>query len=819
MKGIKIQIKGLFNRFSKVLSVHLRSHPYLLFMLTILFLFYLYCLPKTLFSDPYSLLLEDRAGNLLGARVAADGQWRFPPDEVPLPSNYVEALLTFEDKRFFWHPGVDLWSLGGALVANLRAGRIVRGASTLSMQVIRLSRKGKPRTIGEKLIEIILATRLEWRYSKAAILKLYAAHAPFGGNVVGLEAACWRYFGKGPGSLSWAEATLLAVLPNSPALLHPGRSRDKLLNKRNRLLDKLVETGVLDSLTCALAQEEKIPAAPLPLPRLAPHLLDRYHVDWAAGTSDRRVRLTLDPALQQAATDRVRHHHQVLRKNFIHNAAAIILEVESNEILAWVGNAPGAGSRHSEQVNLPMAPRSTGSIMKPFLYCLALQEGLLLPHTLLPDLPVILGDFKPENYQQEYDGVVPASQALVRSLNIPFVHLLKDFGVPKFRYALERAGIRSLRFPASHYGLSLILGGAEASLLELSGVYASMARTLNHYVNSNSRYFSHDYRPPSLEPESVVRQRGVAEPTVFGAGAIWQTFEVMRKLERPGATGGWEQFESGFPVAWKTGTSYGFRDAWAIGVTPRHVVAVWVGNADGEGRPGLIGFQAAAPLLFELFSLLPEHSGWFEKPFDDLQSVIVCPNSGERASPNCPKDTILIPAGPGRRPSCSNHRLVWLDSTGNWQVQRDCAFGEPMERHSFFVLSPAQEYYYRRKHPTYRSLPPWRPDCNTPGLLSDEMQLLYPHADSRIRIPIELDGSQGKVTFRAAHRRREAHVFWYLDANFIKETTEFHEVEVNPSGGLHQLTLIDDTGERLEHSFEIVEKKTKGAVKNRLLDK
>ncbi|HMX40755.1 MAG TPA: penicillin-binding protein 1C, partial [Saprospiraceae bacterium] len=633
-------------------------HPNASVVLAGVFLIWLFCLPRPLFRKPLSTVLEDRHGDLLCARIASDGQWRFPPNDS-LPEKYAAAVIAFEDKRFRWHPGIDPLSLSRAIWHNLTQGRVVSGGSTLTMQVIRMARDNPPRTVGEKLIEAFMATRLELTYSKRHILHLYAANAPFGGNVVGLEAAAWRYYGKNAALLSWAEAATLAVLPNSPALIHPGRNRQALVDKRNRLLQKLRDSGHLSALECELGMEEPLPEQPQPLPQLAPHLLDRLSTGrqpeqflrrpLAAATAH-RFASTLDRQLQQRVTDILVRRQEVYRGNEVHNLAAVVIDVPSGEVLAYVGNVPGAGQQHQEQVDIIAAPRSTGSILKPYLYALALESGDILPNSLLHDVPTQLGDYKPENYYETYDGAVPARRALIRSLNVPFVLLLQQYGLEKFHYNLQRLGISTLSRPPDHYGLTLTLGGAEANLLDITRIYANMGRRLREVYEGPSKH-----RPASTTVE------GILSP-----GAIWHTFQAMQEVERPNSLGEWELFRASRRIAWKTGTSFGFRDAWAAGVTPQYAVGVWAGNADGEGRPGLIGVEMAAPVLFEIFEQLPGGDAWFDPPYDDMAQIAVCRQSGYRAGEHCERDTAWVPKGGLNAPLCPYHQLLHLDASGQW---------------------------------------------------------------------------------------------------------------------------------------------------------
>ncbi|MCB0552887.1 MAG: penicillin-binding protein 1C [Phaeodactylibacter sp.] len=776
-----------------------------------LFLLYWFSLPRPLFDAPTCMVLEDRQGNLLGARIAADGQWRFPEADS-VPDRFAAALVEFEDRRFYYHPGIDPIGLGRALVQNIRNGQIVSGGSTLSMQVVRMARSNPPRTLWQKGIEMVLATRLELGYSKAEILALYAAHAPFGGNVVGLEAASWRYFGKSPELLSWAEAAVLAVLPNSPALIHPGRNRDALLAKRNRLLARLQQTGQIDAFTCELAMAEPLPDAPHPLPRLAPHLLDRAYFEKVATGQYRRsrVRTTLDLPLQRQLTSILEFHQQRLRGSEIHNLAALVIDVETGEVLAYAGNVIGAGATHGEEVDVIKAPRSTGSILKPLLYAMMLQEGDILPQSLAPDVPVQLSGYRPENFNKDYDGAIPARRAIIRSLNVPLVRLLQQYGLEKFHFNLKKLGLSTINHPPDYYGLPLVLGGAEGTLWDITNAYTCMSRMLNHFPEYDAQYDPQDFRPPTYlpVPESArpARERLQSNPSHIGAAAAWFAFDAMQELERPNSEGEWQYFTSSRRIAWKTGTSFGFRDAWAIGVNPRYAVGVWAGNADGEGRPGLVGVQAAAPVLFDIFNRLPGDGAWFRAPYDDMIRLPVCRESGYRNLDICPVDTVWAPAAATRVAACPYHQLIHLDASRQWRVDASCELPSRMQPQAWFVLPPVEEFYYRAKHPGYAPLPPFRADCAASAQSVPAMELIYPKYPTRIYLPVDLDGKLSKTVFTVAHRSPDATIYWHLDNAYIGSTTTFHSFELAPPEGKHVLTLVDEEGRRLEQPFEIIKK-------------
>lgn len=764
---------------------------------------YYFCLPEKLFRERYSTVLLSQEGELLSAAIAADGQWRFPPSEIT-PDKFSTALRVYEDKRFNYHFGVDPIAFVRAMWQNASAGKIVSGGSTITMQVIRLSRNNRSRTVVEKLIELVLATRLEWRYSKAEIMALYAAHAPFGGNVVGLEAACWRYFGRATRELSWAEAALLAVLPNSPSMIHPGRNREALKHKRDALLDKLVAEEIIDQFTCDLAKEEPVPDKPLPLPRHARHLLNRMVKE---GRASSRTISTVNFALQDRVEQQLAMHHLRLSGNKINNLAAIVARVSTGEVVAYAGNV-ASGKFEGQDVDIIASARSTGSILKPFLYAVSLDEGKILPSMLLPDIPVFINGFTPKNFSRDYDGAVPADVALIRSLNVPAVHLLREYRYEKFYDLLRNMGMTTLQRPADHYGLSLILGGAEGTLWDIAGMYASMARTLNnfHKLPGKGRYRVNDYHPLVAVAADTLRPEKLSLPdetSHVSAASIYLTFQALTELYRPGEESGWKQFQSSRKIAWKTGTSFGFRDAWAIGVTPEYIVAVWAGNADGEGRPGLTGTDAAAPVMFDIFSQLDGYS-WFRAPRQEMESAVVCARSGHRISPFCGKaDTVQTVRRGLETRMCPYHRKVYLSPDGRNQVNSECEDLYRAHATNWFVLPPAQEYYYRQKNLSYKSLPAFRPGCPS-ATSATAMELIYPKPGARLFIPRDLSGTPGTAVFQLAHRNPGATVYWHLDGSFISATKKVHQLQLNPAYGKHALTVMDDTGETIELDFEVL---------------
>jgi penicillin-binding protein 1C len=755
--------------------------------------------PLPRFMAPLSTVVEAADGSLLGAKIADDGQWRFP-GSVKVPEKFEKSLLTFEDKWFYFHPGINPVSIFRALASNIKSGKIVSGGSTITMQVARISRGIRPRSYPEKFIEMLSALKLELFKSKRKILQLYCSNAPFGGNTVGLEAAAWRYTGKSPDEITWAEAAALAILPNSPALVYPGRNQQMLKNRRDALLQRLYEKKYFDAMTLALALDEPLPGEPKPLPSKAPHLTDYFLIANRGET----IRTTIDPELQQRATEILNTHQKDLAGNFIYNSACLIVDVETGNVLVYVGNSTlDDGLAHGGDVDIIRSLRSTGSILKPLLYGGMQQSGDILPNTLIADVPTRFPGFSPRNFDQGFSGAVSAGNALSQSLNIPAVKMLQKYNPDKFLDLLHKTGFTTFTKPADYYGLSMILGGGETSLWDLTGVYASLSRILNRY-NNEKKYYKEDYHPPVLIQKPFSESRKVEENAPpLSASAIWLIYEALQKVNRPESESGWQYFSSSPDLAWKTGTSFGFRDGWAVGTTPRYVAGVWVGNATGEGRPGLTGISAAAPILFDLVNLMGS-GPWFKTPFDELTMINVCSKSGYRAGPDC-QETIEIPACLNglRSEACPFHHMIHLNKSKTMQVTSECAPPEEITNESWFVLPPAMEYFYRKKHAEYKTLPPVARGCNADRNIP-VMEFIYPTAGIKIFIPRDQTGKSTRVVTEVAHRNPSKKIFWHLDETYIGTTRFLHQIEMFAGPGNHFLTVVDEDGNSLRCGFTVI---------------
>ena len=765
----------------------------LCFTYTALFFLPLRIIPGNL---PYSYTLYDRTGTLLGAATASDGQWRFSPGNVP--DRFVRAIIAFEDKRFFYHIGVDPIAVVRAAVSNIRAGRIVSGASTLTMQTMRLLAGNQRRTFRQKFRESLLAVLAELRLGKGRILSLYAAHAPFGGNVIGIEAASWRYFNRSPASLTWAEAATLAVLPNQPSLVHPGANRAILLEKRNKLLKVLYEQHDIDVQTLELSLAEPLPAKPYPLPSGAPHyleLLKKTHPGTARFYTD------MDSALQKNLRRILERRSREFSHKGINNAAALIIETATGKILAYCGNTglDGRNARTSA-VDIVQARRSSGSLLKPFLYAAMLDSGHLLPDQLVIDIPTRIGSYKPDNNVPLYRGAVPASEALSRSLNIPAVRMLREYGISRFLDYLKQCGFSTFTRSADEYGLPLILGGGEITLHEAVLAYAQLMNAA-----CTRPAFTHAFR----------RQAG-SEVDRFpvSAGAAWLTLKALADGVRPDDEALWRFFAGSKRIAWKTGTSNGNRDGWAIGTTETYTVGIWFGNAEGQGRQDLQSIRTAAPVLFEVFASLPA-AHWPAIPDDAVAEETYCADSGYLAGRHCARTVKgFRPAQAPLGSVCPYCAAVSFTPDGRFQADISDMTGAYSGRFPLiqnrFVLPPAIEYYYTRFAAGYKKLPPFV--AGHRGSAPSQLAILFPEQGARIVIPVEIDGSAGSMIMQAAARDIGTVIYWDIDGVYIGSTQGTHTMTVQPKIGLHTLTVTDSSGARRVRTFEILSADTDTSV-------
>lgn len=739
--------------------------------------------------EPSSVYLSSD-GRMLRAFLNDDEQWVLPwPVSEPVPPRLETALVESEDRFFRRHPGVNPGALIRALVQNIRAGEIVSGGSTITMQLARIL-DPKPRTVWHKLRESVQALRLEFRYSKQEILKRYLAGAPYGGNVIGAPAAAWRYFGKTLADLTWAEAATLAVLPRFPGRVQPGRGTDELIDARNRLLARLADRGVISEADFERSRHEPVPREHRGFPFEAPHLTRLLESESTRDAGFTRTTIDLD--LQREIERLAQVHASYLHTLGVANLAVLVAETESGKVRAYLGSADFADSGRLGEVDGVIAPRSSGSILKPFLYALAVDDGLLVPDTMLIDVPTHFGTFQPQNVDFAYFGMLRASEALQRSLNVPAVRLLSAYGQRDFYYFLLQAGVSTLFRTADDYGLPLILGGAETTLFDLVRLYRGLG-------------LGGRFPPLSLvESDSIP---GSDMPRLVSTGSSALVLEMLRGLTRPGESVWWERRADSWPIAWKTGTSYGNRDAWALGVTPDWTIGVWVGNFSGEENVNLRSTDTSAPLLLDIFELLPRHTRWFDVSPDEFRTETVCAETGYLAGDACEHTIdVRVPAGAGTLPLCPYHQFVFLDASGTHEVCSHCWGDEPPRRESRLHLPPDVVQYLAERGTVVEQIPPHNPICPVlGGATTSDLAILYPSFGSVLYLPRDFDGSAGAFTAHAASRHPDARLFWYLDGTYLGETVDLHTMGIEIGYGEHYLLIIDEQGTSESIEFQVLQ--------------
>lgn len=737
-----------------------------------------------LMEEDYSRIILDRKERLMRVYLKSNEQYCFPPNaQTQAPEKLVKATLLFEDKYFYSHPGVNLWALIRAAYLNIREGRVVSGGSTISMQVARM-RKGRKRTLPAKIMEIGEALRIEIRLSKDEILHTYLNHAPYGGNVKGYQAASYRFLGKPPGELSWAEAALLAVLPNSPGSVTPYSNEEALLKKRNKLLERLFVKGEMDSLTLELAYNEPMPKGVWPFPFYAPQFT-RFANEKAHYETD-IIRSSIDLDIQERIRYLAQRHMRQMQAFGISNCAVLIAETRTGKVRAYLGSSDYYDTMAQGMVDGVIAERSSGSLLKPFLYALSAQEGVLLPETQLMDIPTYYGNFSPHNASEQFDGVVTARDALIRSLNVPAVRVLYTYGQYSFYNFLKEAGLSTLFRPADDYGLSLIIGGSEVTLWDMLVLY----RGLGNY---------------GMFGELTIEESEVSVPKVplLDSASVMLILECMKDLKRPGVEYYWERYNTQRPVAWKTGTSYGHKDAWALAVTPDWTIGVWAGNFDGSGNKNLSGAQRAGPLLFDIINSLPQLSddSWFGVPEKLIEDYNLCAVTGYTAGDACPESIR------GQRPVraaplkiCPYHLNIRVDKTESIEVCSYCWQPGHKEK-SVLYYPPGVLQHIRNKGNIIERLPPHSPGClKKGGHLA--LEVLYPRPGMRIQLTRDFDGKLQPLILQAAHTHPEQRLFWFVDGIVLGSTTGKHQVETLLPERIHTLTILDRYGNRTDCRFE-----------------
>ncbi|MDE9444519.1 peptidoglycan glycosyltransferase PbpC [Xenorhabdus bovienii] len=712
-----------------------------------------------------------------------EGIWRYPVTLEQVSPEYIQALLTYEDRWFYKHPGINPVSLLRAAWQDIRAGKIVSGGSTISMQVARLI-DPHPRTFTGKFRQIWRTLQLEWHYSKDQILEMYLNRAPFGGTLQGVGAASWAYLGKPPSELSPGEAALLAVLPQAPSRLRPDRYPERAQAARDKVLQRLKQYNVWSAENVADIKEENVWLAPRQVPHLAPLLARRM----ANGNPKEVIQTTIDTGLQRQLEDMVLNwKYQLADKTSI---GVLVVDHTDMAVKSYIGSVDLQDDSRFGHVDMISAWRSPGSTLKPFLYAMALDDGLIHGESLLQDVPRRFNDYRPGNFDSGFNGPVSASEALTRSLNLPAVQLLESYGAKRFTANLRNVGM-VLRFPlGSEPNLSLILGGTAARMDELVSVYSAFAR-------------QGKVSPLRFTPQQKIRDR-----QLFSAGAAWIVRRIMAGEGRPKPD---DSLSAEVPLAWKTGTSYGYRDAWAIGLNARYTIGVWVGRPDGTPVVGQFGYATAIPIMNQINGLLMENLRYSSQriPVDprpiSVSQATICWPSGTmltkeiiaKEGSNCRQrrlswilDNTIPPTLPavGQEGISGINERIWIDKNG-LRVASDC----PDARPETVVLWPITlEAWLPAKERRSNRLPPINPQC--PPLKMDVAPLLIVgirEGDILKRIP-----GKNTLDLRITTQGGSGQQWWFLNGEQVfvtKNNQSWGKTLSQP--GKYQLSVLDLSGQ------------------------
>jgi penicillin-binding protein 1C len=744
----------------------------------------LFPFPVERLEPPAATRVLDRDGKPLRFFLAKDGMWRFPLSLGEISPDLTAALIDSEDRHFFRHPGINPFSVLRALWVNVRSGRVVSGASTIPMQVARLA-DPRPRTMGAKTIEALRALQLCWHYPKEKILQWYVNLAPFGSNVVGVGAASWHYFGKEPSTLSLGEIALLSILPRSPTRYNPLKNPGPARQVRDRVLDRFAAHRVFDPARIAESKTRPLLAKRAPVPQEAPHFSR-----WLRARLPKEdvIRSSLDRRAQNIVEELLTRRMDGLRRQAIGNGAVVVLDIRTREILAYAGSADFWDQTGPGQVDNALSRRSPGSTLKPFLYGLAFDQGHLVPGSMLLDVPTDFAGYVPENYGQNFQGLVSARNALATSLNVPAARLLSRCGIIPFHELLGRGGLSTLDKPASHYGLSLALGGCEVRLLELTNLYAALAD-------------AGTFKPVRPQPQPLDAQESGVRLLSPEASAM--VLDILATTRRPDLPDSWEFTLAAPKVAWKTGTSFGHRDAWAVGLSRDLAIGVWVGNPDGSQCENISGTRHAGPLLFDLFrALSPKTTRLPSFPTPRLQRIKLCAMSAERPGPQCPITTSPAIAGVSVLPVCSMHRQIFVNPENGLRLHGDCLLDHESETKTALVW-PAELVAFRRAQgASLPEMPPVDPDCldvpqeEGPIILSPS-----PHTPYLLRA--DAPREHQRLALSAAGAADATVHYWYVDGRHTGQTPPDTPCFIALEEGEHVAMVTDDHGRSARATFTV----------------
>lgn len=741
---------------------------------------------------PYAQIVEDRDGQPLTAFLSEDERWRFRTDLHDISPRFLDAIIYKEDRWFRWHLGVNPVALVRALWKNAVTGRRTSGASTITMQVARLLAPSA-RTFPNKVLDMVHAAQLEMHYSKDEILRMYLSLVPYGGNIEGVKAAAMLFFNKTPLQLSLGEIAALMVIPNRPTSLRLSEDNARVVHARNVWLLRMQADGIASESDVEDALSEPLMARRVATPRMARQLALRLRTS-GASSSQPVIRTTIVRSTQEKVEALALNHSRRLASLGIYNASVIVVDNRTNDVVAYVGSANPDDAEHAGQVDGVMAIRSPGSTLKPLLYGMAFDRGFVTPRTMLQDVPINFDGYAPQNFDKQFHGMVSMDDALARSLNVPAVSILNRVGVGAFVDVLAKARMSSVTSKRKDLGLSVVLGGCGVRLDELTNLYAAFAnegryRPLRWLANA-APHRKTDGSPNQGAPSQVEEQ-------LLSESAAWIITETLLKLERPDMPSN-AALGTRIPrVAWKTGTSYGRRDAWSIGYNGNYTIGVWVGNYDGSGVQHLTGSEAATPLLFDVFNAI-DRAGeriWHQRP-KEIDFRLVCSVTGSVPSDSCTDQVIddFIPGVSNSAP-CNHVQEMFVSADSKTSYCVAC-LPDRGYRHASFLNLPAPVLaLYRNEHLTVRTPPTHNPRCTR--IESDgQIAITAPTANKEYILERPLGGGESRLQLRCQASADATSVFWYVNDTFLTAAPPDGAVFFEPEGGSTDITVMDDRGRK-----------------------
>lgn len=730
----------------------------------------------------YSTTISDKNGNVLYAFLNKKDKWRLKTELNEISPELKKAIVYKEDKYFYFHWGINPLAIGRALFNNIVQNKRTSGASTITMQVARML-KPKRRTYANKLVEMFNALQLEWQLSKDEILQLYLNLVPYGSNIEGVKSASIFYLDKQPNHLSLAEITALSIIPNRPTSLLPGKNNHLITKERNKWLKRFLQDKIFSPQAINDALSEQFNAQRLSAPKYAPHFSFRMKNKFSEQSN---IQTSLDLKMQLASEAVVQQYMKKYKSKNINNTAVIIIDNLKRSVLTYIGSNNFFDTKNAGQVDGVNSNRQPGSTLKPLLYALAIDSGLVTPKSIISDVPIFYNGYAPVNFNKEYNGYVSIEKALALSLNVPAVKMLNQYGVENFTNRLVACGFQSVARQQKILGLSVILGGCGTTLEELSNLYSSFAH--------NGKYQALHW----LKNDTIAKDTA----TILSAYSSFMLSEMLTQLERPDLPNFWQNTKNLPKIAWKTGTSFGRKDAWSIGYNKAFTVGVWTGNFNGESAPQMTGSQTATPLLFDIFKAIDKthNRSWLKKP-KDLNIRLVCSASGNLPKAQCQNQVFdyFIPSISSQQ-ECQHLKKHYISANDSMSY---CLYCCPTENYKIkWIPNHSAEIValYENKNINYQKIPPHNPLCeqiyqsNAPQIVAPSNASIY-----------YLDKNKPEKIMLQCQAHLDADkVYWYINDVFFKSCSKTETLFFEaPKEGKIKISCADNLGRNSNISIEV----------------